>query len=633
MKGTRWALCLFLLIPLGLRGQEVDEALLEEQAESSEASELLELLTELREHPLNVNEADEQALARIPQLSRQLARAIVRHREKHGHFGHLEGLLQVPGIDRSLLAQITEFITVGRRRSRPRLTWRGRMLDRRPREDPAVAGASRKVYQRLRAYPHANLEAGLLLEKDPGERRLDDLRQFYLAGRLADRYDFVLGHYQLEFAQGLIFWGPYAFSKGASPIYPTRKRPRGLRGYTSVDENASLYGIAGSAKIRSVRVTAFVSSKRLDATPISGDAVSGFYVSGLHRTDAEKAKRDQIRESLVGLRLEAELGLGFSLGVSHYTSRFDKRVISTDSERRRFAFQGRHNSLTGLDVDGLLGDFNLFAEGARATGGGWGSIAGVQAHFGAVSLAVLFRNYGANFHSLHGRPFSDRRDAPRNERGLYTGLTYRLTSSTRLAAFYDILARPWRTFFEPMPTHEYEFLGQISQRIGGHLRLTGRYREAVRQGARRQIKRQWRLQLVSSVGQGVRLRSRVELLRLREEDYGPTEPVLTESGLLIFQEVRLRPSPSWQLYARLTIFDTDSFESRIFAYEHDVPGVVTNLALFGRGTRWYVLLQYRRSRGLRLALKLSETWRETPADVWHSGSVDQRLAVQADIQL
>ncbi|MCZ7612630.1 MAG: hypothetical protein M5T52_03565 [Ignavibacteriaceae bacterium] len=47
----------------------------------------------------------------------------------------------------------------------------------------------------------------------------------------------MLLDYLLEFGQGLTFWSPYAYSKGADAIVPVKRTDRNIRPYTSSTEN------------------------------------------------------------------------------------------------------------------------------------------------------------------------------------------------------------------------------------------------------------------------------------------------------------------------------------------------------------------------------------------------------------
>jgi hypothetical protein len=55
-------------------------------------------------------------------------------------------------------------------------------------------------------------------------------------------------------------------------------------------------------------------------------------------------------------------------------------------------------------------------------------------------------------------------------------------------------------------------------------------------------------------------------------------------------------------------FDTDDYESRIYAFESDLPGVLTNRAFAGRGSHFYLLIRARLARAVFLGAKLSSTY-------------------------
>jgi competence protein ComEA len=57
-------------------------------------------------HPFDLNTSDADRLAAIPGLGPALARRIVDHREKHGPFRSIDGLLEVPGIGPLTLERI-----------------------------------------------------------------------------------------------------------------------------------------------------------------------------------------------------------------------------------------------------------------------------------------------------------------------------------------------------------------------------------------------------------------------------------------------------------------------------------------------------------------------------------------------
>ncbi len=61
---------------------------------------------------VNLNTADPAALETLPGVGPSIAAAIIRHREQHGAFSRVEGLLEVPGIGEAKLEQLVPLVSV-----------------------------------------------------------------------------------------------------------------------------------------------------------------------------------------------------------------------------------------------------------------------------------------------------------------------------------------------------------------------------------------------------------------------------------------------------------------------------------------------------------------------------------------
>jgi hypothetical protein len=54
---------------------------------------------------------------------------------------------------------------------------------------------------------------------------------------------------------------------------------------------------------------------------------------------------------------------------------------------------------------------------------------------------------------------------------------------------------------------------------------------------------------------------------------------------------------------RFSTFFTDDYDSRIYEYENDLPHVYSNHALFGKGSKWYVMVTIKPTAAIKLWLK------------------------------
>ena len=117
---------------LQVQGQEsIEERLLEEQAESSEQSELLEIILELQQNPIDLNSAGLRELARIPVLTPKLRFGIVDYRTSHGLFVSMDELLGVPGMTKEIYELLAELVYIPRASRKfqcPRIQWRTRLI-------------------------------------------------------------------------------------------------------------------------------------------------------------------------------------------------------------------------------------------------------------------------------------------------------------------------------------------------------------------------------------------------------------------------------------------------------------------------------------------------------------------------
>jgi hypothetical protein len=110
-----------------------------------------------------------------------------------------------------------------------------------------------------------------------------------------------------------------------------------------------------------------------------------------------------------------------------------------------------------------------------------------------------------------------------------------------------------------------------------------------------------------------------------------------ENGFLIFQDVRFVPIPRLNLYGRIIFFKTDSFNSAIYEYENNLTGILSNLAMYGEGTRWYFIIKYGIARYFTLSFRYSETYkpRETSFSSGLNeikGNVDNDISLQVDFR-
>ncbi|UCE20043.1 MAG: helix-hairpin-helix domain-containing protein [Gemmatimonadota bacterium] len=607
------ALCCYA----NVNAQEEYEDFLESEGETSDQSELLERLAELKEHPIDLNAASAPELQRIPYLSPVQAQEIVKHRRAFGPFRCLSDLQGISGVDEDLLEAIEPFVRLKAERSLPAVSGRLRTRILHGASSEEIEGDQflfqEKVYTRGEASISDRITICVVTEKDADEKSLSDHRVSSLEIERWHVFDrIIFGNFRLDFGQGLVLGAYSGGFKGASFPSSLKKRERGVGANTSTSETGPFFGLGCSGSVRGITFSLFGSQARVDATFNSDSTVSSVYESGLHRTETEQRKRDTLKEDLYGAHFSYEGGSWGNVGVCLYHSGYDHVFDPKDTERKRFTFRGGSNTVAGINFDLYCRRLNLFGEISRTEGSGSGMVMGLIIDFDRIEIDALVRNYEPHFYNRHNYAFAEKPDETQNECGALLGFVYQPDSGTRLRAYVDRLRNPWRHYYEKMPPTRQEFWTQAERRVAGGMLATVRLRlknketnKSVGEGQSKNTGRQQvnvRGQVDWEFSEAGRLRGRWESVRVGYPDLS-----VTETGWLLSGDLRLCPKKWMTLDTRIVLFETDSYDSRIYEFENDLPGLMTNSGFYGEGMRWYVLAKVKLGRAARMAFKYSMT--------------------------
>ncbi|MEM8600044.1 MAG: helix-hairpin-helix domain-containing protein [Bacteroidota bacterium] len=510
-------------------------------------------------------------------------------------------------------------------------------------------GSPERIYTRLRATYRRQASANLTLEKDPGEQFAwdpdtgsygYDFASAHVALLDAGRIDaLVVGDFTAEFGQGVALWRASGFGKGRE-LRPIVRSSRGIRPYASVDENQFFRGLAATVALTpELYVSAFGSRRSLDASIVQADTslagslagqpaaevdgvATSLPITGLHRTATERARKDALDETLVGGATELRLPRA-TVGFVGYSARFDNPIQRGDRDFQRFDFEGDQAAMLSAYFDvtllrprGEAGGTQLFGEVARAPGGAVGGVVGALQKLGReVEALVVARHYPRDFVSLHGYAFGERNGTTQNETGLYLGLRLRPSPTWTITGFFDQYRFPYLRFTVPRPATGYEALLYVEHRPVRWLTVYAQGRHETREigtdvadpngsvvgGLTSETRQTLRLHGSYVANRSLRLRTRAEIARYQEAGFDDA------FGSLVFQDVRWQAAPWLRLDARLTFFRTDGFDARLYQFESDATGVLSNVLLSGRGTRAYVLATVEPTEGVRFQAKLAQT--------------------------
>jgi hypothetical protein len=203
-----------------------------------------------------------------------------------------------------------------------------------------------------------------------------------------------------------------------------------------------------------------------------------------------------------------------------------------------------------------------------------------------------------------------------NETGLYAGMETRLFTSLLISLAMTATRTPWRTYFQTMPVTFQELLFSWQHQPLSGLTYAFRIRQRCRESYRLsddpppgldsvfmlESESRYRFELTCSHVYSIQGKFRAELVTLENMEswsFSNSTPV-RESGWLMFGEMIIRPLRMLDIRTRLIMFHTASYQSRIYTYEPDLPGVMAIPFFYGRGRR--VMLRIRLAWKKRCAL-------------------------------
>jgi len=523
-------------------------------------------------------------------------------------------------------------------------------------EDPAYEGDPTKLYVRYRHRNSNTLSYGITAEKDAGEAFFKGSNphgfDFYSAHLSLQQYKtwlpaLMIGDFNANFGQGLIMHSGFGAGK-SSFVTSVKRSGNPLRPYTSVDENNFLRGAGITLRPADhLTVTLLASHNqrdgnlRLDTVFEDGQAenisedITSLQTSNLHRTKAEIADENAINLSQAGVSV-SYTNRRSHLAINALHSRLSSPLNRTPDLYNQYYFNG--DNLTNVSADyGLwMGGVHLFGETAMSDNGGIatlnGLLAGLDRH---VTAAILFRSYARDYQALTPNAFGEGSIA-NNETGLYTGLEITPTGRWKIQLFQDIWSHPWLRFNIDSPTKGTEYFGRVTYTVKRRLEIYGQFRtkqnsvnsrptgDAIAQVVD-QNRSQVRLHMNNMLTKGIQLRSRIEWTSY-------STPLEDQQGFMIYQDVVYSPIASpWTFSARVSLFDTDDFDSRVYTYENDLIYYYAIPAFSDQGSRFYINIRYKGIRNLTAEVKFAQT-RQLDATSIGSGNDEIQGNLRSEIR-
>jgi hypothetical protein len=605
---------------------------------------LYENLVQLMAHPLDLNKASEDDLRFLKILSELQISTLIKHRAENEAFISVYELQAIPEFDLPTIYRLAPFVTVNdaarkidasllRRIKKESdnyfLTRYERTIQTKngfketAEESSQFKGTPDKIYMRFRSSRPGDFSFGFTAEKDPGEPvKWSPSARYYGADYLSYHLqvqnkgrlkNLVIGDYQTQFGQGLVFGGVFGMGKGGETITSLRRSNIGILPYTSAFETGALHGIAMTMEgPKNLTFTSFYSSAKKDATVDPDDEqslISAFQSTGMHRNDNEIAKRKVIGERNFGGVIQYKHN-SLDAGVMFSQTSFEGYVQPRRLAYNQFAFSGTQNRNIGLYANYTLRNVSLFGEAARSLRGGYAMTAGLLTSLAPkFDLSILYRRFDRNYYSFYSSGFGETSNT-QNEQGLYWGWKYTFSRRYSIAGYIDSFKFQWLRFRSYAPSTGYEWLLRFNYDPSRKVKIFIQAREElkVRNVELDSInqytigvgkKNNYWLSFDYSPHQMLRLKSRAQFSTFNIN--GKTTEGFTMMYDLICNIGKLKIS------MRYALFETEDYDNRQYVYENDVWLAFSLPAYYGSGIRKIIVCSYKLNKNVNLSIRYAHT--------------------------
>ena len=630
--------CISMCLPVNnLFAQESWENLIEQlmnnddEVSSIHWQSLMEDLSELKEHPVNINTATKQQLERFPFLTYQMVENILYYIYKHGPMLTDKELMMVKDMDIRTARVLKMFITIQQPEKEPRTPTLKHILKYGKQElstrvdipfytragyqpftseyieqNPNKRYLGPAFYHNLRYQFHYSdkVYVGLTAEKDAGET--------FFAGQNRKGYDYyspyllirdvgkvkalALGNYRLNYGYGLVMNTDFSLGKTTS-LSTLGNKARGIKKHSSTDEYNYFQGIAGSIYLtRRLMADAFYSYRKMDGM-VDNQFITSVKEDGYHRIQKDYEKKHTFTNQLIGSNIHYN-GKYFEAGLTAVYNVFNKVLNPTARAYNKYYPRGRDFFNAGVNYKFFWKKFTLLGETAIDKESRIATLNMLRySPKESLQFVVMNRFYDVAYQSIYANSVGEG-SMVQNESGFYIGLETSFLRYFKFSSYGDFFYFPWKKYqLSKNGTSGFDAIGQLSYSPGYQLDMFIRYRyknkykdfnpEVGDKVTLPYVQQKWRYQLNYSPTNELVLKTTVDYVHNGHRDQSASQ------GFLVGQSVgyQFKALPL-QLDGSFACFQTDDYASRISMYEKGLLYSFSIPSFYGKGERYAFNARY-----------------------------------------
>jgi hypothetical protein len=576
---------------------------------------LMILVLEKRENPIDLNEASVDELLAIPLMNIRYVNLIMNHKQLYGEFLHTAELGAVEGISFEDATWIAQFVKVSSNKLGMTKTNNPFQLM----STHVFKSKQNKTYvgdawqQRVKALVQINskLQLGFTLEKDAGEawknlaNGLFDYPSFYLAynGNKCIK-QLVIGDFEMHTGQGLSLGMGYQIRMSSDPIQ-TIQLNTVLNKHVSFNEANFMRGIAFQFQFKNWTIYPFISSKKTDAK-IASDSINtqDFIVSesnsGYHRTPSEIANQKTLNQVYWGTYIQTQTKQ-LQWGFSYFQLKQSAAKINSKNTPSKWVVRALSNySNFGIDLI-LHRDQNIYTTAISID-----EFGDYALYFALMKSMGKMLDWGCSvraYSPFYSNPLAAGPLAfpSKNQKGLFQSLCYAPTKKWTFKAYIDVFESTWLNSTLNNIDEQSKLSLQTNYLSSTKTQMSLQYRYLLNKSKEiealfTQTKQQLSLNYSTEISAHFSINGKFQSNDLHQ--------INKAKSFLMYQSFNFK-SKGLQMHLQLSEFENHhSQQIPVYVHEHDLTGQSGMQVFYGSGYAGSIVVKLSLKKHLKLGLKI-----------------------------
>ena len=566
---------------------------------------------------VNLNKADAVELSATGLLNKNQIQDILHHRVVFGKFMSIYELQSIPSLSLDTLRLLTDILHVPdalgnhhslnaiykegshyslMRVSRKTHQSRGYQTD--SKGNKYYNGADYNLLYRFRSSFSNIYQFGFSLEKDAGETLewtpskkqygFDFTSAYLILHPKKIVKQIALGDFHFRSGHGLVFGGNFFFSKNPEYWQSSWQLGTGFRPHSSSSEYGFFRGAGIKLQHQNIEGSWFYSYTPQDGTLQSDGTISALNTGGLHRTNSEIDKRyNTPLQQTGGTVCYTTTNNQWKIGIEYLGTYFEHALISSDTYYHNNTFRGKAHQIAGGFLQYRYSSGLLFTEVAFSSSHGKAIYGGLIHNLSRQNTWIVqYWSSNISFRSFQGS-IPSYSSSLANETGIYQALILSLTPKIKYSLGFSAFTNPSPSFNKKGPTYGSEWITRFTYQLKKKTIAFIQFR--------------WRANEENFKADSSRYSQLLPLTRYyvtadlyhkenltwgfhSRVQWSTFKLPVQEKGYCISQSIAYRWLP-FQCTAQISVFETDSWDSRLYAYEPDLPLAFSIPPLSGKGVR------------------------------------------------